>query len=132
LHQQLDRTPIQFVISQYWHPALRMFWMNDQGKVFGDFDQLNVWPQSRKKAFVCATNDGIYEENLRPLGLYREEGRMWEGKVRKNEKGQSEDWPKSLIQLVGARRFELPTPCTPCKYATRLRYAPTSLLLYQG
>ncbi len=30
-----------------------------------------------------------------------------------NEKGQPEGWPKSLILLVGARRFELPTPCTP-------------------
>jgi len=27
--------------------------------------------------------------------------------------------------LVGTARFELATPCTPCKYATRLRYAPT-------
>jgi hypothetical protein len=26
--------------------------------------------------------------------------------------------------LVGARGFEPPTTCTPCKYATRLRYAP--------
>ena len=28
--------------------------------------------------------------------------------------------------LVGAAGFELATPCTPCKCATRLRYAPTS------
>ena len=27
--------------------------------------------------------------------------------------------------MVGARGFEPPTTCTPCKYATRLRYAPT-------
>src|SRR5690348_10082095 len=27
--------------------------------------------------------------------------------------------------LVGAPRFELGTPCTPCKCATRLRHAPT-------
>src|SRR5450631_4416288 len=27
--------------------------------------------------------------------------------------------------LVGATRFELATPCTPCKCATRLRHAPT-------
>ncbi len=25
---------------------------------------------------------------------------------------------------VGARRLELPTPCTPCKYASQLRHAP--------
>src|ERR1700735_2637628 len=32
--------------------------------------------------------------------------------------------PRSKI-LVGATRFELATPCTPCKCATRLRHAPT-------
>ena len=42
------------------------------------------------------------------------------------QKGQSEDWPKCLKLLVGAAGFELATPCTPCKCATRLRYAPTS------
>ena len=44
----------------------------------------------------------------------------------KKAKGQSEDWPKCLNLLVGAAGFELATPCTPCKCATRLRYAPTS------
>ena len=29
-----------------------------------------------------------------------------------------------LISLVGTAGFELATPCTPCKCATRLRYAP--------
>jgi len=31
----------------------------------------------------------------------------------KKQKGQSEDWPKCLILLVGAAGFELATPCTP-------------------
>src|SRR6266850_5080239 len=30
---------------------------------------------------------------------------------------------------IGAPRFELGTPCTPCKCATRLRHAPTRLFL---
>jgi hypothetical protein len=33
---------------------------------------------------------------------------------------------KSLILLVGAGRFERPTPCAQGRCATRLRYAPTS------
>jgi hypothetical protein len=37
--------------------------------------------------------------------------------------------PKLLILMVGARGFEPPTPCTPCKCATRLRYAPTFEIL---
>ena len=31
---------------------------------------------------------------------------------------------KSLLEMVGAARFELATPCTPCRCATGLRYAP--------
>ena len=29
--------------------------------------------------------------------------------------------------MVGAARFELATPCTPCRCATGLRYAPSRL-----
>jgi len=31
------------------------------------------------------------------------------------KKANRDGWPKSLFLLVGARRFELPTPCTPCE-----------------
>ncbi len=33
--------------------------------------------------------------------------------------------PNFLLMLVGAERFELPTPCSQNRCATRLRYAPT-------
>jgi hypothetical protein len=36
---------------------------------------------------------------------------------------------KSIKEMVGVAGFELATPCTPCKCATRLRYTPTSLRL---
>jgi hypothetical protein len=36
---------------------------------------------------------------------------------------------KAVAQVVGVAGFELATPCTPCKCATRLRYTPTSLAL---
>src|SRR6266702_4275142 len=36
---------------------------------------------------------------------------------------------KALISLVGARGFEPPTTCTPCRYATRLRYAPKGRII---
>jgi hypothetical protein len=39
------------------------------------------------------------------------------------------DFPTAI--LVGATRFELATPCTPCRYATRLRYAPKEGGVYQ-
>ena len=45
------------------------------------------------------------------------------------EKGLTSIACKALISLVGARGFEPPTTCTPCRYATRLRYAPNSTKL---
>ena len=38
-------------------------------------------------------------------------------------------YPISLILLVGAGRFERPTPCAQGRCATRLRYAPTGAAL---
>src|SRR5512135_556968 len=34
--------------------------------------------------------------------------------------------------MVGAARFELATTCTPCRYATRLRYAPRAWIISVG
>ena len=33
------------------------------------------------------------------------------------------------VKIVGVRRLELPTPCTPCKCASQLRHTPN---LYSG
>ena len=35
-----------------------------------------------------------------------------------------------VIPMVGATGIEPATPCTPCKYSTRLSYAPTYAYLY--
>jgi hypothetical protein len=34
-------------------------------------------------------------------------------------------WTLNPRKVVGVPRFELGTPCTPCKCATRLRHTPT-------
>src|SRR5919109_3166028 len=40
----------------------------------------------------------------------------------------SKDFEIGQTIRIGARGFEPPTPCTPCKCATRLRHAPISIL----
>jgi hypothetical protein len=39
--------------------------------------------------------------------------------------GNAIGWKEEIEELVGTARFELATPCTPSKCATRLRYVPT-------
>src|SRR5256885_10503496 len=36
----------------------------------------------------------------------------------------------SVFIMVGVAGFELATPCTPCKCATRLRYTPKNSIIY--
>jgi hypothetical protein len=45
---------------------------------------------------------------------------------------QAHSTEQLLDLMVGAARFELATTCTPCRYATRLRYAPTLEKVYQS
>lgn len=50
------------------------------------------------------------------------------GAAAKWKEGLQEKLVSPLV-LVGTAGFELATPCTPCKCATRLRYAPKLWLL---
>jgi len=54
--------------------TLRMYWKDPAGKVFGTFSALRNWLRPQGKDMVCATNAGIYDKELRPLGLYIEDG----------------------------------------------------------
>jgi hypothetical protein len=51
---------------------------------------------------------------------------------RRDATGTARSRPGQRRRLVGAARFELATPCTPCKCATRLRHAPTGGLPRQS
>jgi hypothetical protein len=57
--------------------------------------------------------------------------------IKKEAPKQKSQWLAPLafcdcffLSLVGMAGFELATPCTPCKCATRLRYTPTSARQY--
>src|SRR5258707_5997645 len=61
---------------------------------------------------------------LRAMSGSGHKARAWS---RQNKNGFLDRKPS--IYLVGAARFELATTCTPCRYATRLRYAPRRRIL---
>jgi len=54
--------------------ALRMYWKDGNGAVFGTFSALRAWLRPQGKDLTCATNAGIYDKDHRPLGLYIENG----------------------------------------------------------
>ena len=54
--------------------ALRMYWKDPAGNLFGTFANLRAWLRPQGKDLLCATNAGIYDKDHRPLGLYIENG----------------------------------------------------------
>ena len=97
---------------------LQMFWRDEKKNVFGKFGVLQNWLNQRGKSLVCATNAGIYEENLRPLGLYIENGvELRHLNVRKNAYGNFYLQPGEYTAGVARRQFYLllhnrpPTGC---------------------
>jgi hypothetical protein len=81
----------------------------------------------KKTSTVQAFQNESFKERKLTIGL--DLGDRWSSCCVMDEAGQvilEQKLPtRYLFLLVGAPRFELGTPCTPCKCATRLRHAPT-------
>ncbi|MBC3863177.1 phosphodiester glycosidase family protein [Undibacterium jejuense] len=83
---------------------LQMFWRDERKNVFGKFGVLQQWLNQRGKSLVCATNAGIYEESLRPLGLYIENGiELRRLNVRKNAYGNFYLQPNGVFVIRGTQ-----------------------------
>src|SRR5258706_12965752 len=67
-------------------------------------------------------HDDLHRPGRVALGKRRRRGYRKRGSA--NPTQELHDCLRNRVELVGAARFELATTCTPCRYATRLRYAP--------
>ena len=57
--------------------VVRTFWRDDDGSYFASIDRLAGRLNLKGDKLVCASNAGIYGKDLRPLGLYIENGRVF-------------------------------------------------------
>ncbi|MEY4564032.1 MAG: hypothetical protein RLZZ618_3309 [Pseudomonadota bacterium] len=48
---------------------LQLFWGDEQGMPFRDFDALSAWVQGQGKSLVFGMNAGMYHANAAPVGL---------------------------------------------------------------
>ncbi len=56
--------------------AVRLFWHGSDGLPLGTFRRVQGTLHKTNERLVCASNAGIYDQDLRPLGLYVETGRV--------------------------------------------------------
>jgi uncharacterized protein YigE (DUF2233 family) len=55
---------------------LRMFWRDTDRTPLRSLDRLKQKVTAEGQEVVCATNGGMFQQDLRPLGLYVEEGKV--------------------------------------------------------
>lgn len=55
---------------------LQLYWKNDSGEILGSIQNLKTYVESKNSTLTFATNGGMYMQDLRPLGLFIQDGRI--------------------------------------------------------
>lgn len=56
---------------------LELRWQDGDGHALSSIEGLRAWGQKHGRELLFATNAGIYDQQLRPLGLHIEDGATW-------------------------------------------------------
>ena len=59
------------------HDTLELRWQDGAGKALASIEGLRAWGAAQGRTLEFATNAGIYDRELRPLGLHIEDGQQW-------------------------------------------------------
>lgn len=82
---------------------LRLFSLDDKGEPFGSFANLETALEDKGQSLVFGMNAGMYGEDLKPIGLYIEDGRMLHKLNRRNGPGNFHLKPNGVFYIDGDR-----------------------------
>lgn len=120
------------------HDKVRMFWRAEDGSQLANFSRLSEWLAARHEQLICATNAGIYGTDLRPIGLYIEDGKLLHKlNTRRQAYGNFYLQPNGVFLLTDHEAMILTTDevaSDPQTHLANARYATQSgpLLLHGG
>ncbi|HZG21891.1 MAG TPA: phosphodiester glycosidase family protein [Herbaspirillum sp.] len=90
--------------------SIRMYWKDSSGAPLGNFLRLDAHLRSQGLDMVCATNAGIYDKQLQPLGLYVEGGtQLRRLNTRKNAYGNFYLQPNGVFVLSDRQAYIVET-----------------------
>lgn len=88
---------------------LRLFSLDPTGEPYGSFRALEAALRERNLELIFAMNAGMYGEDLKPIGLYVEEGRRLKKVNRKDGPGNFHLKPNGVFFIDGTRGGVLET-----------------------
>lgn len=90
--------------------SIRMYWKDANGTPLGNFSRLDAHLRDQGQQMVCATNAGIYDKQLQPLGLYVEGGNQLRRlNTRKNAYGNFYLQPNGVFVLSERQAYIVET-----------------------
>jgi uncharacterized protein YigE (DUF2233 family) len=139
LHQyQYHQTFINVCRADPRTDAIRTYWKDGSGQPLATFVRLDAMLRRQNEEMLCATNAGIYDKQLQPLGLYIEDGKQLRRlNTRQNAYGNFYLQPNGVFVLTGDQAFIVETGAYAAqaeRWNATARYATQSgpLMLVQG
>lgn len=72
----IDDLQFRVVDVDLAHDSLELRWKDDANQPLAGIDALRQWGNAQGRTLLFAANAGIYDRQLRPLGLHVEDGRV--------------------------------------------------------
>ncbi len=104
---------------------LALYNLDPAGKPYGTFSALNSALQEHGKQLVFAMNAGMFDQNLKPIGLYVEQGQQQKRINRRNGGGNFHLKPNGVFYIAGDRAGVMETEAF-LKAAPQVDYATQS------
>jgi uncharacterized protein YigE (DUF2233 family) len=95
-----DYTICRFDLRQ---DQLQLFSLDAEGEPYGSFPALEAALKSRGQSLAFAMNAGMYDDNLKPIGLYVEAGQQQKKINRRDGPGNFHLKPNGVFYIAGNR-----------------------------
>lgn len=104
---------------------LRLYWKNDNGQIFGSIQNVKSYVESKKLTLKFAMNGGMFTQDLRPLGLFIQDGKMQKNKNTANGSGNFYLKPNGVFYITTDR---VPFVCQTADFKAneKIKYATQS------
>ncbi|MCA1325468.1 phosphodiester glycosidase family protein [Herbaspirillum sp. alder98] len=118
--------------------VIRTYWKDANGQPLATFVRLDAMLRQQSEEMLCATNAGIYDKQLQPLGLYIEDGKLLRRlNTRQNAYGNFYLQPNGVFVLTQDQAFIVETGAYAAQsehWNATARYATQSgpLMIVQG
>lgn len=104
---------------------LKFFWKNDSGENFGSIQNLKTYIENRNLTLTFAMNGGMYMQDLKPLGLFIQNGKTLKNINRADGNGNFYLKPNGVFYIT---TDNIPFICTTADFADngKIKYATQS------